>query len=257
MTDRVSPESGMRFCHSGLFHVQINGNADVYGTMIDTAGSVLNPNGIDITDATGYQYSPKVAFNGTTFLVVWYDDRNFGTTAYDIYGARVGIDGSVLTTPGTDLAIDTNANYQYYPTVATVGSQFLVAWEDSRNFGTTNWDIWGTRVDSSGVITDGVTTGFMIDQAANDQFDPALASTGSEYLVVWDDYRNGTDYNIWGNQGDDRGHAQWSGDRPDQCGSYRLRPDAPDARLDRQRVPRRLAGRVLRRVLLRGRLGVQ
>jgi hypothetical protein len=174
-----------------------NGNYDIYGTTVDTTGTVLNPNGIDISDNSGTQYYPEVAFNGSTFLVAWLDERNFGTNADDIYGARVASDGTVLTTPGTDLAIDTNTAYQQTPQIAVTGSQFLVAWHDSRNFGATNWDIWGTRVDSGGNITDGVTTGFVIDQAAGGQVNPSVASSGSEYFVVWQDQRSGN-YDIWG-----------------------------------------------------------
>ena len=51
-------------------------------------------------------------------------------TSNDLYGALVDQDGTVLT-PGGGFPISTGADYQFSPTIAWNGTNFLVAWIDS------------------------------------------------------------------------------------------------------------------------------
>ena len=48
---------------------------DLYGTRVDSDGSVIDPSGVPISTADGDRYSPGVAFDGANYLVVWDDDR--------------------------------------------------------------------------------------------------------------------------------------------------------------------------------------
>src|ERR1043165_4231613 len=54
---------------------------DIYGARVSTTGEVLDPAGIPICTDPGRQTSPRVAFNGNEYLVVWEDDRE-STTKY-------------------------------------------------------------------------------------------------------------------------------------------------------------------------------
>src|SRR5262245_44789648 len=75
---------------------------DIYGSRVSATGQVLDPAGIPICTDPGRQTSPRVAFNGSEFLVVWEDDRESTTNflLYQIYGARVTSDGRVLDRNG-------------------------------------------------------------------------------------------------------------------------------------------------------------
>jgi hypothetical protein len=132
-----------------------------------------------------------VAWDGTNFLVVW-QDRATPTGIDDIYGARVSGAGGVLDPAG--IRISTAANAQSAPAVAWNGTNFLVVWSDKRSSPAD--DIYGARVSAAGGVLDAA--GIPISTAANSQTSPAVASWGDSFLVVWQDQRSGTDYDIYG-----------------------------------------------------------
>ncbi|WNG47595.1 hypothetical protein F0U60_28325 [Archangium minus] len=138
--------------------------------------------------ADRYQYTPAVAYNGTNYLVVWEDSRSNGS---DIYGARVSGTGTVLDISG--IRISTESSLQYKPVVAHGGENFLVVWYDHRNGYS---DIYGARVSGTGTVLD--THGIPISTATDSQSSPAVAHDGTNFLVVWEDYRSGTSYDIYG-----------------------------------------------------------
>ncbi|MEO0067722.1 MAG: hypothetical protein ABIK23_01125 [candidate division WOR-3 bacterium] len=163
---------------------------DIYGARVTRDGVVLDTSGIPISTAPGPQYYPSVAFDGTNYLVVWYDHR---TPTYDIYGARVSQDGNVLDTSG--IPISTAPGHQYYPSVAFDGTNYLVVWEDYRNKRDTS-DIYGTRVNQGGTVLD--SAGIPISVIGNYQGAPSVSFDGTNYLVVWEDKRSGSSYDIYG-----------------------------------------------------------
>jgi len=83
---------------------------------------------------------------------------------------------------------------QSEPAVAFDGANFLVVWEDCRS-GSDYCDIYGARVTPQGTVLD--PAGFVISQAADDQYSPAVSFDGVNFLVVWEDY-GGSDLDIYG-----------------------------------------------------------
>jgi endo-1,4-beta-D-glucanase Y len=158
------------------------GDCDIYGARVSRSGTVLDPSGIAISTAAGYQYAPAAAFDGADFLVVWTDQRN-GQNEYDIYGARVSPAGTVLDPDG--VAISVAAYSHCFPAVAFDGTNSLVVWHDLRNG---SYDIYGARLSQAGTVLD--PDGVVVSTAANDQQYPAVAFDGTNFLVVWQDYRS-------------------------------------------------------------------
>jgi len=166
--------------------------SDIYGARIDQGGVLLDSLGIAITTAIDYQWHPSVAFDGTNYLVVWEDQRNASFS--DAYGARVNQSGVVIDSNG--IAISTAEYRQSRPTVAFDGENYFVVWQDSR--GILAWDIYGTRVTTSGIVLD--TNDIPISVSMDWQYFPALAFDGSNYLVTWQDDRNDYFSDIYGAQ---------------------------------------------------------
>lgn len=170
-----------------------NGDQDIYGARVNQAGMILDPMSIAISTDTNNQYSSSVAFDGTNYLVVWADERNFPAVYTDIYGARVNQAGVVLDPAGIAIS---NAFYdQESPVVAFDNLNYLVVWEDRRN-GNSNRDIYGTRVNQSGVVLE--PAGIAICTYQNNQRTPSIAFDGTNYLTVWQDYRSNTSYDVYG-----------------------------------------------------------
>ncbi len=162
---------------------------DIYAARVSQAGAVLDPSGIAVSTAAGDQGIPRVAFDGTNFFVVWQDYRN-GVYS-DIYGARVSQDGALIDPSG--FPVSTAAGWQGSPAVAFDGTDFLASWVDTR---IGNNRIYGARVNRDGTVLD--TSGIILSTSADDRRVPAVAFDGASFLVVWQDYRNGSDPDIYG-----------------------------------------------------------
>jgi Secretion system C-terminal sorting domain len=168
----------------------IDSDWDICGARVNQAGNVIDTNLIPISTVTDSQTLPNVAFDGTTYLVVWQDHRN---GQHDIYGARVNQNGIVLDTAA--IAISTAIRGQWSPKIAFDGNNYLVVWQDYRNG---SHDIYGARVSRSGIDLD--TAGIAISTAPFWQRYPSVAFDGTNYLVVWEDNRNGSSWDIYGSR---------------------------------------------------------
>jgi hypothetical protein len=169
-----------------------DGASDVYGARVTRAGAVLDPSGIPISAAVGRQGRPSIAFDGVNSLVAWTDDR--GGTYTDIYGARVTPAGTVLDTAG--IPVSTAANDQQYTSLAFDGEDFLVVWSDRRG---DPWSsvIYGARVTPAGAVLDPAGISISTGTETDVPF-PALVFDGANFLVVWQDIRGGSHYDIHG-----------------------------------------------------------
>jgi len=84
---------------------------------------------------------------------------------------------------------------QEQPAVCFDGSNYLVAWMSWRGVAFDELDIWGARVTPGGVVLD--PGGIPVCLEDGEQRDPSMAFDGSNYLVVWTDWRS-EQYDIYG-----------------------------------------------------------
>jgi hypothetical protein len=145
-------------------------SSDVHGTLVGTDGVAVGPVQ-PISTAVGEQRRPVVASTGSGFFVAW-EDRVQG---YDVYGARVRPDGSVVDAAGIRIGAAADSFYYAPHDVTWDGVDVLVTWQAGA-FGQES--IRGTRVDPSGTVLDpdGVELA--------DGFHPATAFDGTRHLVT-------------------------------------------------------------------------
>jgi len=165
-----------------------SGQFDIYGARVDTSGLVLDSAGIVISNALNWQEHPAVTFNGTNFIVTWLDWRD---NQPDIYCAR--LDSSGLLLDSTGIFISNGVNDIYCPGVASDGNNCFIAWPDDRSWRS---HIYGARVDTAGTVLD--PEGILFSTALYSQWFSSGAFDGTNYFVVWQDYRRDEYSNIFG-----------------------------------------------------------
>src|SRR5437016_6613123 len=149
-------------------------------------GMLRDAGPIKVCTAPNAQEMPVLTAIGSDFFVAWQDRRDTATSGVDIYGTVVNRDGMVIDTNG--IPICRVAGDQTLPAVASNGTNCFVVWQDTRNAGTNHPDIYGMQVSSAGVPAD--PNGQAISTTVNLEDTPAIASNGTNSLVVWVDGRS-------------------------------------------------------------------
>ncbi len=158
-----------------------HGPRELYLGRIDRDGRKAGDE-VRLTDSASESAVPSMVWNGSEYAVAWYDDRNGNG---DIYFARFDETGNRI---GAEVRVTNDPASSVWPTLAWTGSGYGVAWEDGRvqvPFPATQ--IYFARLDAVGnkIGSDvRVTTAWYPAEA------PSLAWTGSEFALVWRDFRN-------------------------------------------------------------------
>jgi MYXO-CTERM domain-containing protein len=162
---------------------------DIHAARMNGDGSLVDPAGFVVSATPHSEVSPRVVVSSAGALIVWEDDN--GASASDIYAARVV--GDTVLDPSRIL-ITAATHFDNTPAIASNGVEYLVVWEDTRNNpynpiqGHYVTDIYGVRVDAGGNVLD--PSALAISTASASQLHPAVASNGTDFMVVWYDYRN-------------------------------------------------------------------
>jgi hypothetical protein len=170
-----------------------SGVSDIYGSLISTDGTMLQPDGFAICSQTSYQTGPSATAHPATreFLVSWTDFRNqpFVGTGTDIYAARVTPAGAVLDPNGVPIqnAIGDQVNSR----VTTSGDEYFVLAQSS--IPQPSW--YGTRLTTNGTVWPAAMNPALPVLAANGV---ALLSGETNVLAVYSEVNNVTSGDIEG-----------------------------------------------------------
>lgn len=175
-----------------------SGRSDIYGTWVSPDRTVAPRDGFPIGQGPSDTLFPDVSWNGEVHLVVWQDLRS--RRNWEIYGARVRSDGTVLEPEG--LGVGLGAGNRRHPRVAWSGRVFLAVWMQERPGA--GWDIVAARIAPDGRVLD--PEGLVVGGGARDQTRPAIAWNGRAFVVAWMDARRG-EYDIVGARVDDNGRV--------------------------------------------------
>jgi len=168
---------------------QVDGKSCILAARVSYAGVVLTPTAVNLTATLyGQQIEPAIAWNGSEYLVAWCGDETYDPSFLDIRGFR--LDSALHVKDASPIAICAASEDQTTPSVASNGTKFLVAWEDSRNALAPSYytDLYGAIVDANGAVA-AIASGINI--STGDQRNPRAASDATNYYVVWQDYRMG------------------------------------------------------------------
>jgi hypothetical protein len=170
-----------------------NGDEDIFAQRVDSAGTILwTLNGETISAATGDQWRPQIFPDGIGgAMIVWEDWRGADR---DIYAQKVDSAG-VVQWAVDGVTICTETGNQEYPQIASDGTGgAVIAWQDLRDG---NPDIYAQRIDSDGNslwMTNGVVISI---RPANQEYPRIVSDLDEGALVVWHDFRDGADWDIY------------------------------------------------------------
>lgn len=155
---------------------------DIRARRTDLNGQPQDATNLSITTGADYDERPKLAWNGTNFLVTWYTSSNLRSVALPPTGAP-----SAVATLAT-------SSYLYEYNVASDAAGSLIVHRDYTTG--TRSDIKAVRVsNASPPAANGGS--FVVSKSANAETEPAVAWNGTSHYAVWLDTRE-TPFAIWG-----------------------------------------------------------
>ncbi len=153
-------------------------------------------------------YTPAAAFGNNVFLVAWQSgrmgegDMTKGLLPIaDLAACRVDKSGKPLDEK--PFIICGAKDLQEQPQIASGQGIFLVVWQDLRN--EKDWDVYAARVSPDGKVLD--PDGILVAGGAHNQALPRLAWDGKAFWVVWQDFRSGGYYEVYGGRVSAEGKA--------------------------------------------------
>lgn len=153
--------------------------------------------------STQLELNPVMVGDGAGGAIITWQDKRGGI--HDaIYAQRVNASGTVQwTTNGISVDTSTTSN----PAIVSDGAGgAIITWSRS----STNYDIYAQRINSAGSFQWGA-NGVAVCTAAEDQKVPVMVSDGAGGVIIaWQDYRSGTNYDIYAQRINSAGTRQWT-----------------------------------------------
>jgi hypothetical protein len=147
-----------------------------------------------------HQRGPAVAYGNGVYLVVWQEGFNGLGHDSNIVGVRVSADGKPLD--GSPLLICRAVGAQEAPAVTYCGGRFLVTWTDFRMG--TNADVYARFVSVNPGEKRRMSEIYVAGGKGTQAY-PSVTWNGKDRaLIVWQDYRNGKEFGVYGARIDTR-----------------------------------------------------
>ena len=168
---------------------------NIYAQRISAGGTPQwTANGVALCTANGNQVGPTSVSDGAGGVIACWKDYRSGSS-YDIYAQRVSAGGATQWM-GDGIVVCSAISDQQSPMIVCGGSGgSIVTWYDSRGG---SCDIYTQLISGDGA-TQWSDNGVAVCAAAGNQEHPAVVSDDAGGAVVaWQDHRNGTSYDTYG-----------------------------------------------------------
>jgi hypothetical protein len=194
---------------------------DIWAARVDANGALIDVTPFPVSLAAGDQKTPRVAWNGSHWLVAWVSQVS--TEFYyteGIVAARVAPDGSVLDPEPIVVQADTGSGT--FGDVASDGNgwaAFFTGWDVA-----TAW-VWGKRIAADGTLLDAAPKGlFSPGGSPYTPYGVSAEWAGGRYLVTWSQWSTGLD-NVRGRMLDAALQPQGAAFNVATASDYEVHPD--------------------------------
>ncbi len=170
-------------------------NYDIYVQRVSASGNVMwQQDGIPVCTAAGAKWWPLIVSDGAGGAIILWRDYRDGSS-YDTYAQRVDPSGRTLWKRNGALVCAGEYNERYHDMVPDGAGGAVVSWYEERLSGT--YDIHAQRIGPNGK-TLWKSAGAVVCTAPEDQeFPVAVPDSKGGAVLVWTDFRNGTDYDVY------------------------------------------------------------
>ncbi len=163
-------------------------------------------NGVGACTDAADQSTPNVCSDGQGGIIVAWSDWRSGIER-DLYAQRIDPNGNVLWV-ANGIIVSNKPNREHNEKIVSDGfGGAIVVWEQQEANGT--WNEWAQRINSSGG-TLWPPGGIPITGVQSNKINGRLEADGEGgAFIVWQDYRNGVDYDIYAQHVDLNGNLVW------------------------------------------------
>lgn len=184
------------------------GGFDLFAQRVNGSGAAQwTANGVVLSSATGAQVYPVIATDGAGGAIVAWEDARTGT-GDDVYAQRLDASGAAQWA-ANGVVVCVASSYQTVPAIVSDGAGgAIVAWQDGR--AGSQDDVYAQRLDAAGAAQWTV-NGVAVCAASGNQGAVSAGPDGSGgALVIWMDYRAGSDADAYAQRVNALGVAQWA-----------------------------------------------
>ncbi|MEO7043986.1 MAG: T9SS type A sorting domain-containing protein [Ferruginibacter sp.] len=196
-------------------------NSDIYAQRINNSGALLwGASGTAVCTAANNQLAPQFILDGAGGIVVTWGDNRVASADGDIYAQRLNSNGiAQWTADGVAVCIQAGSN-QSNPAIVAGGAGYIFTWADNRA-AVNNRNLYVNSLDNNGATqwTTAAAGGLVVctatghQPASSTQSGLQLISDGSNGAVlIWDDGRGGSAYDIYAQRVNSSGATQWTPD---------------------------------------------
>ncbi|MGB5910143.1 MAG: caspase family protein [Promethearchaeia archaeon] len=200
-----------------------NGNWDIFAQRINSSGQVLwGDNGTAICTSDNAQISPQICSDGSGgAIIIWLDDRNSPFT--NLFAQRINSLGVIQWTPNGSIVSSVDCSSFFSPQIVSDNAGgAIITWTDDSHI---SRDIYAQRINSTGEPKWTI-NGVGICTASNTQDCPQICSDEEGgAIIIWHDYRDGIDYDIYAQRIDSSGNMQWTSNGVPICIANNLQLD--------------------------------
>lgn len=179
--------------------------SDLFAARFDAAGNSLWGTR-QICTAVGLQYNAVIIPDGAGGAIIAWNDSRAGNS---VYAQRVD-GGGIIQWAFNGVPVCNTGFPAFSVLMVPDGSGgALLGWLDLRN---ANMDVFAQRIDGTGAAL-WAANGVPVSQAADVQFlTQMVADVSGGAIFVWQDFRNGTDNDIFAQRLNSAGAPQWTAD---------------------------------------------
>lgn len=175
----ISPPKGGCIAFGGSTYMVVYKKNNInYGQCIDKSGNLVGSATQISENETG---DNKMAFDGTNYLVTWWNKGNGSASEQDIYGQFISKTGELV---GSNFIIDDSNYASDNPLSITFnGSKYMVTFHEQAAIGR-SWNLYGRFISTSGIVE---SNRIIIRDSTYSPGFAFSAYDGSNYLITWAD----------------------------------------------------------------------